>query len=113
MLFGLLFLVGGASAFLFVSHPPAMPGLAGEFQRAFYESRWVLFVGAAQILAAILLVVNRFVNLALVISAAILYNIFAIHITMLPSGLPMAFLALILWLLVALPRRKALEVLLK
>jgi putative oxidoreductase len=110
---GLLFVAAGVMGILMLNSPPPMPGLAGEFQRVFFESRWSLFLDAAQILAGALLLVNRLVNLALVILAAFFYNSLAFHITMMPAGLPMAFVAIVLWLLVALPRRANFEFLLK
>ncbi len=50
---------------------------------------------------AILLLINRYVPLALAVLAAEIVNIIAFHITMAPSGLPMALVVGILWVLVA------------
>ena len=101
---GLIFVLAGAIPF-FVTTPLPLPGLAGTFNQVFYQSHWVLFLGAAQIAAGVLLLVNRWVPIALVILAAFLYNSFAFHITMAQSGLPAPVIALILGLIVARPYR--------
>lgn len=113
ILLGLAMLAGGIAGIAFINNPAPLPGLAGEFTRVFAESRWTLFVSAAQIVAGSLLLIDRYVNLALVILAGFLYNSFAFHLTMAPSGLPVALVAFVLWLLVALPRRSSFAFLLK
>jgi putative oxidoreductase len=106
VLLGLLFLVAGLSGFVFFHNPPpAPPGLAGAFQDVFFRSGWVLFVDGMEVIAGALLLTNRFVPLALVILAGLLYNIYAFHITMAPAGLPAPIIATALWLLVAWPLR--------
>ena len=47
-----------------------------------------------------LLLINRYVPLALTILAAEIVNIDVFHITMAPSGLPLAAVVTILWFLV-------------
>lgn len=113
ILLGLLMLAGGIAGIVLINHPAPLPGLAGEFTRVFAESRWTIFISAAQIVAGVLLLINRYVNLALVILAGFFYNSFAFHILMAPSGLPFALGAFVLWLLVALPRRASFTFLLK
>jgi putative oxidoreductase len=105
ILLGLLFMTAGAFSF-FVAHPAPMPGLAGEFIEVFYRSHWALFVAAAQVALGVLLLVNRFVPVALIMLAAFLYNSFAFHITMLPSTAPIPMVVLALWFLVAWPYRR-------
>jgi putative oxidoreductase len=104
ILIGVLFIFAGASAFFF-SSPPPMPGLAGEFNDAFFKSHWNLFVAAAQLVLGVLMLVNRYVPVALIILAAFLYNSFAFHLTMLPQTLFAPAIVLVLWLLVALKYR--------
>jgi len=106
---GLLFGLAGLSGFLLFAHPPAPPpGLAGEFQTVFFRSGWVLVVDAVQLLAAALLLANRYVPLALVALAGVIVNILAFHATMQPAGLPVAIAVVALWVLVALRHRDAL-----
>jgi uncharacterized membrane protein YphA (DoxX/SURF4 family) len=103
VLLGLLFTVAGASAFL-TSGPP-QPGLAGKFNEVFSQSHWSLFLGAAQLVLGVLLLINRFVPVALIMLAAFLYNSFAFHITMAQSSLPAPIIVLVLWLIVSLRYR--------
>ncbi len=106
-LLGLVFVAAGLSGFLILNNPPpAPPGLAGLFQEVFFRSGWVLFVDGAEFITGALLVTNRYVPFALVVSAAILANIYAFHITMAPSGLPAPIVLTMLWLIVAWPLRR-------
>jgi putative oxidoreductase len=104
ILLGLLFTFAGAAAF-FVTNPPPMPGVAGEFVAASYHSHYVLFVGFAQLVFGVLLLANRFVPLALIMLAAFIYNSFAFHVTMAQSGIFAPVTVTALWVLVALPYR--------
>jgi len=65
----------------------------------------VLFVDATELITGILLLMNRFVPLALVVFAAVLTNIFIFHITMMPAVLPAPLFLTILWFIVAWPLR--------
>lgn len=103
---GLLFAFAGVMAFL-ISSPPSQPGLAGTFNEVYFHSHWALFVGAAQIVIGVLLLVNRYVPIALIMLAAFLYNSFAFHITMAPGALFAPVIVLALWTLVALSYRSA------
>lgn len=104
LLLGLLFTFAGASTF-FMSSPPPQPGLAGAFNDVFFKSHWVLFVSAAQLILGVLLLINRFVPVALIMLAAFLYNSFAFHLTMAQSSLFAPVMVFALWLLVALKYR--------
>ncbi|HEV7178870.1 MAG TPA: DoxX family membrane protein [Candidatus Baltobacteraceae bacterium] len=104
ILLGILFVAAGASDF-FISTPPAVPGLAGQFNQIFFQSHWVLFVGTAQAVLGILLLVNRFVPVALIMLAAFLYNSFAFHITMMPAAIFAPIVVTALGLFIALPYR--------
>jgi len=108
ILLGLIFLAAGASNFIFINNPPpAPPGMATAFMDVYFASRWALFVGGIEIIAAVLLLVNRYVPLALVLAAAVIYNMCVFHITMMPIGLPGPLLLLILGLIVASRHRAA------
>jgi putative oxidoreductase len=106
ILLGLVFTAAGLSGFLLIANPPPMPpGLAGAFQDVFFKSHWVLFVDSVELVAGVLLLANRYVPLALTALAAVIANILVFHITMMPSGLPVAVVVAILWTIVALPFR--------
>lgn len=106
ILLGLLFLGTGLLGFVVLNAPPPMPpGLARTFMDVFFQSRWVVLVDTVEVIAGVLLLTNRFVPLALTLLAAVLANILAYHVTMLPSGLPLPLFATLLWVIVALPLR--------
>jgi putative oxidoreductase len=110
ILLGLLFTLAGFSgfAFLFMSAPPSMPGLAGEFQNVFFRSHWVQFVDGIEFIAGILLLANRYVPLALLLLAGVISNILVFHITMAPTGIAPGLIAAALWLFIALRHRSLL-----
>jgi putative oxidoreductase len=99
VILGLLFAFAGASAFFMT--PPPEPGIAGTFLSTLYTTHMMLFVSAAQFLLGVLLLVNRFVPVALIMLAAFLYNSFAFHITMAQAMLPVPVVVLALWFLIA------------
>ena len=99
LLLGLMFFVFGLNGFLNFMHAPLPPGLAGTFLSTLVASHFVYFVAVVQVIAGALLLVNRFVPLALALLAPVLYNILVFHITMQPSGLPPGLFASILWLI--------------
>ena len=104
ILVGILFVFAGASDF-FIATPPPLPGLAGTFNAVFFQSHWVLFLGAAQIAIGLLLLINRYVPVALIMLAAFLYNSYAFHITMVPSALWAPVIVTALGLFIAWPYR--------
>jgi uncharacterized membrane protein YphA (DoxX/SURF4 family) len=110
LLLGLLFVFAGSMPFI-MSSPPPQPGLAGAFNDVFFHSHWALFVGAAQIVIGLLLLVNRYVPIALIMLAAFLYNSFAFHLTMAPAALPGPVVVLVLWLLIVARYRSRLAAL--
>ena len=102
-LLAVIFLVFGSNMFLhFIPTPPLPPGPLADFNHALAASHYDLAVGFFQVVSGALLLINRYVPLALAILAAIIVNIDLTHITMAPSGLPMAAVVSLLWLLVFL-----------
>ena len=107
-LLGLIFLVFGSNMFLhFIPTPPMPPGPLTNFNSALAESHYIYALGFFQVAPAILLLINRYVPLALTVLAGMIVNIDLVHITMAPSGLPVAALVSILWLLVFLREKSA------
>jgi putative oxidoreductase len=106
ILLGLVFTLAGASGFFLIGHPPpAPPGLAGQFQDIFFRSYWVLFVDGVEVIAGVLLLLNRYVALALALLAPVIANIIVFHLTMAPIGLPVAAIVTALWVVIALRYR--------
>ena len=97
VLLGLIFVVFGSNFFLnFIPMPPPPPGLAGDYFKVFAGSGYMYVVGALQLLSGLLLLIGRFVPLALTILAAMIFNILVFHILMDPKGLPMAIVVTVL-----------------
>jgi putative oxidoreductase len=101
ILLGLVFLVFGLNGFLnFLNTGPAPTGLAGQFLGALILSHYYWVVAALQIAGGALLLVNRFVPLALVLLGPIIVNIICFHVFMNPSGAIPAAVVTVLWLIV-------------
>jgi hypothetical protein len=106
-LLGIVFLVFGLNGFLQFIPPQPLPPLAMQFFTVIMISHFSVVVFAFQVLVGVLLLVNRYVPLAIVIVAALLVNILTFHVTMQPAGLPVPIVALILWVILALHHRPA------
>jgi putative oxidoreductase len=104
---GLMFTVFGLNGFLhFIPNPPSIPAPAMAFFGEMVQSHFSAFVFGVQLVCGVLLLVNRFVLLALVVLAAVIANIIAFHVTMWPASLiPMPAIATLLWFAVAWPLR--------
>jgi putative oxidoreductase len=104
---GLIFLVFGLNGFLnFIPLPPP-GGIAGQFMGALYASHYLLMIFAFQVIAAVLLLVNRYVPLAVAVLAPVIVNILVFHALMAPSGLPMALFVAVLWAVIFVDVRPA------
>ena len=113
-LLGLIFTVFGLNGFLqFIHQPPPPDPVAMQFLVAVSTSHFAAFFFAMQLLAGLLLLVGRFVPLALTVLAAELYNILAFHLTMAPSTIAPALVASVLWILVFLQYRESFSGILK
>ena len=104
---GVIFLVFGLNGFLnFIPMPPP-GGIAGQFMGALYASHYLRVIFAFQVLAAVLLLVKRYVPLAVAILAPVIVNILTFHALMAPSGLPLALVVAALWALIFVSVRPA------
>src|SRR6201984_3872627 len=101
ILLGLVFLVFGLNGFVnFLNMGPIPTGLAGQFMGALFLSHYYWVVAALQIAGGALLLVNRFVPLALVLLGPVIVNIICFHLFMNPSGAVPAAVVTVLWLTV-------------
>ena len=98
---GLIFTVFGLNGFFHFLPMTPMPPLAEQFVVALVQSHFMTAVFALELGAGILLLVSRYVPLALTVLAPIIVNILLFHITMAPAGLPLAAVVTVLWLVVA------------
>jgi hypothetical protein len=106
-LLGLIFLVFGLNGFLHFIPAPPPSGIAGQFVGALYVSHYLVVIFLLQLISAVLLLINRYVPLALTVLAPIIVNILLIHILMAPSGLPLAIVVSVLWIFVFASVRSA------
>jgi putative oxidoreductase len=100
-LLGLIFLVFGLNGFLHFIPMPPPKGLAAQFGGAIFASHYWIVIFGIQVIGGVLLLVNRFVPLALVILGSVIVNIFFFHALMAPEGLPLAIVVVVLWSILA------------
>jgi putative oxidoreductase len=107
-LLGLTFLVFGLNGFLhFIPQPPPPSGPAAQFLGALFVSNYLVVVFLLQLIPAVLLLVNRYVPLALTLLAPIIVNILLFHVLMAPSGILPGIVVTVLWIVVFLSVRSA------
>jgi hypothetical protein len=99
-LLGLIFLVLGLTGFLhFIAMPPSSE-VADQFIGTSFVSKYLLVVCALQVVSGALLLLNRYVPLALTILGAIIANILLFRILANPAGFGLALVVTILWAVV-------------
>ena len=107
LLLGLIFFTFGLNGFLHFI-PASLPSrTAGQFVGALFVSHYLVVVFLLQLVAAVLLLINRYVPLALALLAPIIVNILLFHLLMAPSGLALAIVVTVLWIVVFLSVRSA------
>jgi len=103
LLLGAIFAFFGANLmFQFLHVPPPPPGPVGDYMKAMGETHYFYVIGFFQLVPGLLLLINRYVPLALTVLAAEIVNILATHILVMHGqglfGPPI--LVVLLWLLV-------------
>ena len=106
LLLGLVFLVFGLNGFLNFLPLPALTGLAGQFIGVLAASHFMLFVFTLETLGGLLLLVNRFVPLALVLLGPVIVSIFLFHALLDRAELGLAVVVVALWTIVAASNRE-------
>lgn len=109
LLLGLTFVVFGLNGFLNFIHMPPPTGVAAQFFGAIFVSHYYVVIFGIQVIGGLLLLLNRFVPLALVILAPVIVNIFFFHTLMAPAGLPLAIVVVLLWTILALRNKQPLS----
>src|SRR4051812_36053966 len=104
---GVIFVVMGLNGFLnFIPFPPPA-GIPAQFIGALYLSHYLWVIFAFQLIAGVLLLVNRYVPLAVAVLAPMIVNILTFHALMAPSGLPLALFVAVLWTVIFIDVRPA------
>src|SRR5690348_13488227 len=104
---GVIFLVFGLNGFLHFIPLPPPEGVAGQFMGALYVTHYLWVIFAFQVIAGVLLLINRYVPLAVAVLAPVLVNILTFHALMAPSGLPLALFVAVLWAVIFIDVRPA------
>jgi uncharacterized membrane protein YphA (DoxX/SURF4 family) len=107
ILLGLTFTIFGLNGFLHFIKIPPHEGGAAQFMGALVVSHYLIPVCALQVTAGLLLLVNRFVPLALAILAPIIVNIALYHALMAPHGGGLVAATTALWVTVFHRERSA------
>jgi putative oxidoreductase len=107
LLLGLIFLVFGLNGFLqFLNMGPMPSGLAGQFMGALFLSHYLWVVAGLQVVGGVLLLVGRFVPLALVLLGPVIVNILLYHLLLNPAGIGLALAVTVLWFIVFYAHRQ-------
>ena len=96
ILLGLIFFIFGLNNLLHFIHMPMPTGDALTWMSILAAHHWMNFVGVIMVVAGLLLLVNRFVPLALTLLAPILVCILLYHALLWPHGAELAIVAVIL-----------------
>jgi putative oxidoreductase len=97
LLLGLILLVFGANKFLqFIPSPP-MEGPPADFFSALFATGYMIpLIAITEIVAGVLLIINKWSGLALVLTAIISVNIVLFHLALAPAGIAAAALVAVL-----------------
>jgi putative oxidoreductase len=106
ILLGVIFVAFGLNAFVHFLPKWLPPGLAGEFVGAMFQSRYIIFVAAIEVICGVLLLVDRYVPFALTVLAPIIVNILMFTFLLPPVGWQPGVLAAILWIFLFIHYRK-------
>ena len=91
----------------FISFRCLRPAECGQFLGAMFVSKYLLFVSGLQVISGALLLINRYVPLALTILGPIIVNILLFHGLMSPAGIGLAVFVTIFWGVVFVSVRSA------
>ena len=93
---GLIFLVFGLNGLLHFYNPPPPTGDALAWFVIMGGHHWINFIAVVQLVGGLLLLVNRFVPLALTILAPVIVNILLFHALLWPQGAWLALVVLVM-----------------
>lgn len=103
VLLGLVFFVFGLNKFFnFIPSGPLPPGAAGQFIGALESTKYIWAVGLFETVGGALLLVNRYVPLALCLLAPLIVNILLVGVLMVHAALPSGLVVTLLWIVVYL-----------
>ncbi|HEY0454736.1 MAG TPA: DoxX family protein [Verrucomicrobiae bacterium] len=108
ILLGVMFLIFGLNGFLnFIPPPKDLPPDVLTVMGALMKAGYMTVVSGAEVLVAVLLLMNRFVPLALALLAPIIVGIITYHVAMAPASIGPGIVVLIMELYLAWSYRAA------
>ncbi len=107
LLMGLMFFVFGLNAFLQFIKGPLPDGLAGQYVQALVQSHYLYVVGAVQVIGGALLLINRYVPLALTLLGPVIVNILLFHLLLHVPGVGGGLFVAVCWFVVFYQHRQS------
>jgi hypothetical protein len=102
ILLGIIFVVFGANLLHPFLHMSMPPGVAGQLMGGLYASHFLVLIGLVQLIGGLLELIGQYVTFGLILLGPVIVCIDFFHSSVAPSGLPMAALVTLLWILVAI-----------
>jgi len=97
LILGVILLIFGLNTFLHFMPMPEPPEGAGKLLWAFAESGYIFpMIGVVKIVVGLLLLINRYVSLALLLLAPFSVNIILFHLVLDPKGIAAAIVVIAL-----------------
>jgi hypothetical protein len=93
ILLGLMFTVFGLNTFFHFIPMQLPPGDAGTLIGLMFTHGWFTFIGTLYVIAGVLLLIGRYIGVALTILGPIIVIILLYHVTMAPKEIGMALFA--------------------
>jgi hypothetical protein len=93
---GLIFLIFGLNGLLHFYNPPPPAGDALAWFVIMAGHHWLNFIAVVQLIGGLLLLVGRFVPLALALLAPVIVNILLFHALLWPHGVFLALVVLVM-----------------
>lgn len=104
LLFGLMFINSGLNKFFnYIPMPPDMPEEIIKVMTAFMQITWLTpLVATFEIIGGVLFITNKFRALGAIIIFPIMVGVLLHHITLMPSGVPIALvlMAINVWVII-------------
>lgn len=101
---GLMFINSGVNKFLnYLPVPDNLPEKVVKMNTAIMEIKWLMpLVAVVEIIGGILFIIPRFRALGAIVLFPVMIGILLTHLTVVPSGLPIAMIlfAIILWVMI-------------
>jgi len=107
ILMGLVFFVFGLNHILLFIHAPMPTGDTAALLGLMSVHRWFIVYGLVEAAAGLMLLLGRFVPLALTLLAAVGFNILLFVISLQPSGLPIPLFLFLLEVLLVYAYRES------